>query len=480
MAFATNDSPKLKISIRLASNRSALRNNHAAIQALYGDLTQMSYLDNQKIQVFNVEDKERDITSFSTEASRYLTYGLQFFIVPERLRATVTKINNWLDMFQVKATIEIQIPANKSFISGQTTVYIESDFTPSRTIRLSTNKSEDLAEVVILIEAILPKTNTYLCQLRQYVKTRGEFTPSARANLRLLSHALGLSKQEVEGLNAKVLSTYITLKDKYDYYKEELYKNSQNNIHIFSQDSTSDGDSRLSDFQVTLQPGFSKVMEDKAEIISLPPSDAQFIIKKYLDQQAAIREQDLQKSIELETTKKNERLKRFEAYQVILRQVMLNDWQTVTLSQNESFLVLCQRSSVHLEVALLFFKHMMYKKVKSQREIMMRQELFKVNSKIDFNKVQTKKAKKKYIEQPIYANLKAENKVVYQVLEEAEKRFKTKEEAERHVRNSSSEIADILDKMLSQAEEEADRISETLTKILIQTGGLMALKTLQG
>lgn len=359
--------PTIQILIRLASDLAALQN-------LRDNLDQMSYSQKFGVQEIKAKSQEREDMPASQNAESSLTRGLRLVILPERLRATLQTISNWLDAFQLSIDIEIRIPPNLEFAPDQTDVYLNEDFAPARRIQLRTDSSKDLAEVLMLVETILPAKHTYLHQAFYYVKQFGELPPAAKANLYLLRHTLNLSEEETEALDERALGKSKTLQKKYDYYTQEL---SETSVDDFTDD-------------------FWQAMADRAHILDLPEQDASFLNRKHRGEQELIREQKLQQEVDAEKAKKNDEMKRFDAYQKIVRQVILNDLATDNLAKNESFLIVSQRQSADPSMQILFFKHLIFKTRKFKKERELREELLKYNSGLDFNKKQLKEAREHY------------------------------------------------------------------------------------
>jgi hypothetical protein len=104
----------------------------------------------------------------------------------------------------------------------------------------------------------------------------------------------------------------------------------------------------------------------------------------------------LQQEAEAEKAKKNDEMKQFEAYQSIVRQVMLNGKAEEKLVQNESFLSLCYETISNSDIKVLFLKHLKFKIAKFEKEQQSRKALFESNSKLEFNKYQLQGARQKY------------------------------------------------------------------------------------
>lgn len=371
MPRTSHKSPSLKISIKLESDRASLRMNHESISQLRGKLAQMSYLSDEKITEIKIDDENTSRTTFGTRFPETLIRGFWFSIAPERLRATIRAICNWLDEFHVNTFVEIEIPPNQDFFidqrDAQYNSHLKSASPPSaRFVRLFTKTSEELAEVIVLVEAMLPKEHTYLHQAQKYVEEFGELTPAARSNLNLFGYTLKLSREETQSLNNRALGRYRKLEEKYNYYSMELLKTS-------SEEVTQD---------------FLIAMRDRAQIIQLPELDA-----IYLEEKSRIIQESM-KVYKEESQKQNNasRQGQFEAYQTILRNTMLNNKSLKHLSQDVVFLLICYGLVDYLNIRILFFKCIL---LRIKNEFITRRSIFESNSNIVFNKKQIEEARNK-------------------------------------------------------------------------------------
>ncbi|MGB3202238.1 MAG: hypothetical protein WBA99_15140, partial [Nodosilinea sp.] len=167
---------------------------------------------------------------------------------------------------------------------------------PAYTITLATNQAKTLAQVLPLGEALLPPQDLYLTKAESYVNTFGELTPAAKANLLLLRHRMELSGEETNGLNARTMGPFKSLGEKYQHFRRELL--------VCKQES--DLDSEL-----------WQVMQAKADNMSLPEADAQFLRaerRNALRQEAEQERQQREAEAEAQRQQYRERQQSLEHY----------------------------------------------------------------------------------------------------------------------------------------------------------------------
>ncbi|PSR17793.1 hypothetical protein C8255_10720 [filamentous cyanobacterium CCP3] len=212
---------------------------HAEIQALCNSVVKLSGLEQSRFFVFRRSLRPKQIGAEQAGAlsETSLFTGLKFEIPAKNFRVVLRCVASWLDSI------------------AQATLFAL-DISPAHIITLKTAQAKDLAQLLSLGEALLPPQELYLTQAEGYVNTFGELTPAAKANLLLVRHRMGLTRDEVNDLNAKVMGPFKTLGEKYQHFRRELL--------VCKQES--DLDSEL-----------WQVMQAKADTMGLPEADAQFL-----------------------------------------------------------------------------------------------------------------------------------------------------------------------------------------------------------
>ncbi|MGB3199663.1 MAG: hypothetical protein WBA99_02105, partial [Nodosilinea sp.] len=233
------------------------RGIHADVQALASDIARLSTLEHTVFE-FIPRSQPRtpglDTTSVNG-AEPQLCVGLRFEAPLDRFRVVFRCIGNWLDRTAEQYSFEVNIPSAQAIVrqhlnpAGVKTP-------PAYTITLATNQAKTLAQVLPLGEALLPPQDLYLTKAESYVDIFGELTPAAQANLLLLRHRMELSGEETNGLNARAMGPFKSLGEKYQHFRHELLVCKQ------------EGD---------LDSELWQVMQAKADAMSLPKADAQFL-----------------------------------------------------------------------------------------------------------------------------------------------------------------------------------------------------------
>ncbi|MGB3311919.1 MAG: hypothetical protein WA939_05255 [Nodosilinea sp.] len=203
--------------------------------------------------------------------------GLQFEAPLDKFNVVLRCVGNWLERTKQKALFAINIP-------------------PTYTLTLQTDQAKELAQLLPLGEALLPPQELYLTKAEDYVNTFGELTPAAKANLLLMRHRMGLYSEETNDLNAKAMGPFKTLSEKYQHFRRELL--------VYKQES--DLDSEL-----------WQVMQAKADTMSLPEADAQFLKAERLNtlrQQADRDRQQREAKAEAERQRYREQQQRLDRY----------------------------------------------------------------------------------------------------------------------------------------------------------------------
>lgn len=245
-----------RLAITSLESEPNLRGTHAAVQALSSDITRLSRLEHTTFD-FLLRSQRRAPglgTAPANGAEPKLYVGLRFEAPLDKFRVVLRCVGNWLDRTAAKYSFEVKIPSAPAIARQIDQAEIKTP--PAYTITLATNQAKTLAELLPLGEALLPPQELYLGQAEGYVNTFGELTPAAKANLLLMRHRMGLASEETNDLNARAMGPFKTLGEKYQHFRRELL--------VCKQES--DLDSEL-----------WQVMQAKADTMSLPEADAQFL-----------------------------------------------------------------------------------------------------------------------------------------------------------------------------------------------------------
>jgi hypothetical protein len=226
------------ISIRSVERDRDPRIIDAGVRALSGSLANLSGLDPSRC--FGIRRSLRADAAGGQGGDRpdtqFLT-GIQFEAPLEKVRTVLRCLGDWLDRTRQSNQFEVTVP-------------------PAHTLTLQTDQARELAQLLPLVELLLPSQTTYLALAQRYVETFGELTPAAKASLALAQHRLGLAAEEATDLNARAMGPFKTLSEKYQHFRKELL--------VCKQESDLDDD-------------FWRVMQQKAIAMSLPPDDADFL-----------------------------------------------------------------------------------------------------------------------------------------------------------------------------------------------------------
>ncbi|MGG6238564.1 hypothetical protein ACQ4N7_07965 [Nodosilinea sp. AN01ver1] len=203
-------------------------------------------------------------------------------------------VGNWLDRTAEQYSFEVNIPSAQAI--AQQIDPADGKKSSAYTITLATNRAKTLAQLLPLGEALLPPQELYLTKAESYVNTFGELTPAAKANLLLLRHRMGLVSEETNDLNTRAMGPFKTLGDKYQHFRRELL--------VCKQESDLDSE-------------FWQVMQAKADTMSLPEADAQFLKAERLSalrQEAEQERQQREAEAEAERQRYREQRQRLERY----------------------------------------------------------------------------------------------------------------------------------------------------------------------
>lgn len=210
---------------------------HAAVQGLRSTISALSNLDQTPFSFFYGTPRDSG-SPLDANASGGTTYtGLQFEAPLDKFTVVLRCVANWLDQTKRKTRFELTIPE----------VY---------TLVLETDQAKSLAQLLPLGEAMLLPEEVYLAKAQAYIDTFGDFTPAAQANLAVLRHRVGLSREVANDLNAQAMGPLKSLTEKYQHFRSELL--------ACQQESALEGD-------------FWRVMQDKATTMSLPDTDVEFL-----------------------------------------------------------------------------------------------------------------------------------------------------------------------------------------------------------
>lgn len=257
MAHDFDSANRFRLSITSLESVPNPRGIHADVQTLASDITQLSNLEHTTFE-FVPRSRPRTpgvSTTSGNGAEPQLFVGLRFEAQLDKFRVVLRCVGNWLDRTAEQYSFDIKIPSAQA-IARQHINPAGVKTPPAYTITLATNQAKTLAQLLPLGEALLPPRELYLTKAESYVNTFGELTPAAKANLLLLRHRMELSGEETNDLNARAMGPFKSLGEKYQHFRRELL--------VCKQES--DLDSEL-----------WQVMQAKADTMSLPEADAQFL-----------------------------------------------------------------------------------------------------------------------------------------------------------------------------------------------------------
>ncbi|XGB41172.1 MAG: GUN4 domain-containing protein [Nodosilinea sp. LVE1205-7] len=89
-------------------------------------------------------------------------------------------------------------------------------------LQIQTHRSEELAGIMAVAEAMLPPQRIFLGKALSYSRSQGEFSPAETANLELLRQHLGLTVEIADQLQAIAQGPYRTLAEKRQYFQQVL------------------------------------------------------------------------------------------------------------------------------------------------------------------------------------------------------------------------------------------------------------------
>lgn len=211
---------------------------HAAVQVLRSTIAALSNLDHTSFSVFETPQQQgENLADARVPGSSPLHNGLQFEAPLNKFNVVLRCVGDWLERTKQKSLFTITIP-------------------PPYTLTLRTDQPKVLAQLLPLGEALLPPQDIYLAKAETYIDTFGDFTPAAQANLAIIRHRVGLSREEANDLNARAMGPFKTLTEKYQHFRKELLACKQ---------------------EIALDGDFWQVMQDKAATMSLPEVDAEFL-----------------------------------------------------------------------------------------------------------------------------------------------------------------------------------------------------------
>ncbi|MBE9109721.1 hypothetical protein IQ273_09880 [Nodosilinea sp. LEGE 07298] len=282
------------------------RGIHADVQALSSAITRLSSLEHTAFEFVHRSPRRAPGlgTAPANGAEPKLYVGLQFEAPLDKFRVVLRCVGNWLDRTAEKYSFEVKIPSADAIARQFNPADVKTP--PAYTIILATNQSKTLAELLPLGEALLPPQELYLTKAEDYVNTFGELTPAAKANLLLMRHRMGLSSEETSDLNARAMGPFKTLGEKYQHFRRELLVCKQ------------EGD---------LDSELWQVMQAKADTMSLPEADAQFLKAerlKALRQEADRARQQAEAEAEAERQRYLEQQRRLERYRQAFEALMMD------------------------------------------------------------------------------------------------------------------------------------------------------------
>ncbi|WP_035985668.1 hypothetical protein [Leptolyngbya sp. KIOST-1] len=267
-----------QLSVKSPEHELDPRVTHNDVQTLQSSLAQLSGLEHSEFEFIPRSQRPTGLGRAPTNGAEPDLYiGFRMAAPLPQFRTVLRCVGNWLDRTTQRYSFDIAL-------------------TPAHTITLHADQARVLAQVIPLGEALLPPHELYLAKAASYVDTFGELTPAARANLLLLRHRLELSTEETNDLNSKAMGPFKTLGEKYQHFRRELLACQQE----------SDLDSE-----------FWQVMQAKADTMSLPEADAQFLKAERLGalrQEAERERQRLEAEAETERQRYREQQQRLSNY----------------------------------------------------------------------------------------------------------------------------------------------------------------------
>ncbi|MGF1516944.1 MAG: hypothetical protein ACFCVB_03950 [Nodosilinea sp.] len=210
---------------------------HAAVQVLRSSISALSELEQTPFSFFYGSQQPTDNLLAAKTPGETMYTELQFEAPLDKLTVVLRCVGDWLERTKQKSLFAIAIP-------------------PAYNLTLQTDQAKVLAQLLPLGEALLPPQDVYLAKAETYIDIFGDFTPAARANLAIMCHRLGLSREVADDLNAQSMGPFKTLTEKYQHFRKELLACKQ---------------------EIALDGDFWQVMEDKAATMSLPKADAEFL-----------------------------------------------------------------------------------------------------------------------------------------------------------------------------------------------------------
>lgn len=295
--------PSFRLSIKSLESELDPRVTHTAMQALRNTISALGGLEQTTFSFFHRPQrsalgKPTPGNAPNPDRSRNLLHlGLQFEAPLDKFSVVLRSVSNWLDRAPQKLFFEVTIP-------------------PAHAITLQTNQSKVLAQLLPLGEALLPPQDVYLTQAETYINTFGDLTPAARANLAIVRHRVGLSREAANELNAQAMGPFKTLTEKYQHFRQELL--------VSKQESDLDDD-------------FWKVMQDKAATMSLPDVDVQFLKTERLQTlraEAAVARQQAEAKAEAERQRHREQQQRVDNYRQAFEGLVIDTLSSVPPGQD--------------------------------------------------------------------------------------------------------------------------------------------------
>jgi hypothetical protein len=239
------NSTTLAFLVRFEESGLSLRELTTEVDYLRQDIQALKGMGNLRFQY--LEQRRGDIK---------VRNGLKFEVPADRIRVVLRRLSDRLDDHPIETLILIQWRQVK--------------------LQIQTHRAEDLATIVLAAESLLPPDSVYLAKVEGYVRTQGELSPAEIANLNWLQQQLDLPDDSATWLQAKALGPYKTLEEKQQHFETVLL----------------DEISR----ECPLSPDTWAVLEELAENLRLPTSNATVIYREHLQQVQAKAEVERQQA----------------------------------------------------------------------------------------------------------------------------------------------------------------------------------------
>lgn len=292
---------ELEIALQLIDRRQNPDATHRGVQSLRDMLSQIHGIGDMHFTLRITSPTNSDNQRIDQGSWSYI--GARFRIPLDKFKVVIRCLCDWLDLVSLRVLIAIKIPLARMInsFSSQTTA----EYPPVPiAIEVETESAKDLTRVLTFVEALLPPQETYQRKAEAYIKSLGELTPAAKANLDILRRSLDMSEKEVEELDASAEGLFKTLTEKYEHFRNEL--------KVIKQESD-------------LTEDFWKVMRDKADTMKLPSADVAFLkleCQQTFSDKAEHERQKIIEDIEAEKQKLQKEKERGNDYQKAFEEIV--------------------------------------------------------------------------------------------------------------------------------------------------------------